>query len=253
MILSESSRPSKVSADLPKWRAGSPLGKCADTTRFEATGKLALNAQCSAHGRPRVPPDLRKLPASGRKLHGSFRKFSNATRARRARSCSRAPLEHDRSNCGRMRQHTNGRTSGEAPATRSAALADLPMMHCGGHPCSEHLNSRHLNCDVRAPHLSCRFRYLRVANWNGASRVSCGAPRGEPIHTPEMTGAPSKAGAHPRASEVRLCRCRQRPPRPNSAQPWKARPPRLCSTLVARAAVAPARHTCTTRIRHLVP
>ena len=119
------------------------------------------------------------------------------------------------------------------------------MMQCGGPPCGAS-NSRHVNCDVRAPHLSCSFRYLRVASWNGSYIVSCSAPCGEETNTPEVTGAREvtvNGRSSPRATEPRRCRCRQRPPRPNSAQSRKARPPRLCSNLVARAAVAPARHT----------
>lgn len=118
-------------------------------------------------------------------------------------------------------------------------------MQCGGPPCGAS-NSRHVNCDVRAPHLSCSFRYLRVASWNGSYIVSCSAPCGEETNTPEVTGAREvtvNGRSSPRATEPRRCRCRQRPPRPNSAQSRKARPPRLCSTLVARAAVAPARLT----------
>ena len=118
-------------------------------------------------------------------------------------------------------------------------------MQCGGPPCGAS-NSRHVNCDVRAPHLSGRFRYLRVASWNGSYIVSCSAPCGEETNTPEVTGAREvtvNGRSSPRATEPRRCRCRQRPPRPNSAQSRKARPPRLCSTLVARAAVAPARLT----------
>ena len=109
-------------------------------------------------------------------------------------------------------------------------------MQCGGPPCGAS-NSRHVNCDVRAPHLSGRFRYLRVASWNGSYIVSCSAPCGEETNTPEVTGAREvtvNGRSSPRATEPRRCRCRQRPPRPNSAQSRKARPPRLCSTLVAR-------------------
>ena len=119
------------------------------------------------------------------------------------------------------------------------------MMRCGGPPCGAS-NSRHVNCDVRAPHLSCSFRYLRVTSWNGSYIVSCSAPCGEETNTPEVTGAREvtvNGRSSPRATEPRRCRCRQRPPRPNSAQSRKARPPRLCSTLVARAAVAPTRLT----------
>ena len=118
-------------------------------------------------------------------------------------------------------------------------------MRCGGPPCGAS-NSRHVNCDVRAPHLSCSFRYLRVTSWNGSYIVSCSAPCGEETNTPEVTGAREvtvNGRSSPRATEPRRCRCRQRPPRPNSAQSRKARPPRLCSTLVARAAVAPTRLT----------
>ena len=61
-------------------------------------------------------------------------------------------------------------------------------MRCGGPPCGAS-NSRHVNCDVRAPHLSGRFRYLRVASWNGSYIVSCSAPCGEETNTPEVTGA----------------------------------------------------------------
>ncbi len=61
-------------------------------------------------------------------------------------------------------------------------------MRCGGPPCGAS-NSRHVNCDVRAPHLSCSFRYLRVTSWNGSYIVSCSAPCGEETNTPEVTGA----------------------------------------------------------------
>ena len=61
-------------------------------------------------------------------------------------------------------------------------------MQCGGPPCGAS-NSRHVNCDVRAPHLSCSFRYLRVTSWNGSYIVSCSTPCGEETNTPEVTGA----------------------------------------------------------------
>ena len=117
-------------------------------------------------------------------------------------------------------------------------------MQCGGPPCGAS-NSRHVNCDVRAPHLSCSFRYLRVASWNGSYIVSCSAPCGEETNTPEVTGAREvtvNGRSSPRATEPRRCRCRQRPPRPNSAQSRKARPPRLCSTSCARGGRASTPH-----------